>query len=66
MPELYKSDRLYCTACREQPASFREVVHWQINVVSPHGELLYTDDGQVDYECPQCRGKASWGHELNP
>jgi len=66
MPKRYKDDRLYCPECKEQPKSFREVVHWQVNVVSPDGKQIDTHDGNIEYECPQCKKTASWGHELNP
>ncbi len=64
MPERYEDDRLYCTTCKEQPEFFRELIHWQINVVRPDGQQVDTKDGNVEYECPQCGNVASWGDEL--
>jgi len=66
MAKRYDNDRLYCATCKKQPPTFREHIRWQVNVVDPDGEYRYTDDGQIGYECPQCGGEASWGHELNP
>ena len=66
MPKRYKDDRLYCPECKEQPGSFLEVIHRQVNVVSPDGKQIDTHDGDIEYECPQCTKTASWGHELNP
>ena len=66
MPERYKDDRLYCPTCREQPDSFLEVIHRQVNVVNREGEQIDTKDGDIEYECPKCGNTASWGHELNP
>jgi rubredoxin len=66
MLQRYKDDRLYCPECKEQPKSFREVIHWQVNVVDRDGNQIDTHDGNVEYECPQCGGMASWGNELNP
>jgi hypothetical protein len=66
MSERYKEDRLYCTTCKEQPDSFLEVIHRQVNVVNRDGKQICTKDTDLEYECPQCEDTASWGHELNP
>jgi endogenous inhibitor of DNA gyrase (YacG/DUF329 family) len=66
MPKRYEDDRLYCPTCKKQPTFFREIVRWQANEVDPSGEYRRTAGGQIDYECPQCGGEASWGQDLNP
>ena len=63
--ERYERDRLYCTTCTKQPEFFRETIHWQVNVVRPDGKQVSTDDGDLEYECPQCGTSASWSSELN-
>lgn len=65
MPERYKDDRLSCPTCKEQPDSFLELIHRQVNVVNRDGKQIDTKDGDIAYECPQCGATASWGHELN-
>jgi hypothetical protein len=47
-------DRLFCTTCKEQPKTFLEIVHWQVNEVDPEGEYIRTREGDISYECPQC------------
>jgi hypothetical protein len=67
MLERYEDDRLYCTACPEQPDYFNEVMAWQINQVAPDGTVVRMKDAEVsEYRCWNCNKVARWGHELNP
>lgn len=67
MPELYESDRLYCTTCKEQPEFFLETIALQVNLVNRNGcKYATTKHGDVEYECSRCGKAASWGHEPNP
>ena len=42
MPKRYEENRLYCTKCKVQPESFLEIVHRQLNVVTPDGKQIDT------------------------
>jgi len=66
MSERYKSDRLYCTTCKEQPTYFREILSWQVNQVAPDGTHVHMHDAEVqEYRCWNYDGEAYWGFELN-
>lgn len=59
----YEPTRLYCLRCEEQPEYFHEMP--APHLVTPDGAHIEMYDPEaLEYWCPQCGTRATWGSEI--